>query len=366
MTPSSARGTPPPPGSGGLELHTSRRFVSFLAAHGASLAISTYQANKLFLLGVRPDAKLSAFERTLPRCMGLAASRGALHVATLNQVWHFQDVVAGEHADTARGRYAGHDALYAPRRCWVTGDLDVHDLALLPDARPVFANTLFSCISTVSDSASFLPLWQPRFISRLAAEDRCHLNGLAMEDGVPRYATVVGPSDVADGWREHRVGGGVVLDIASGETVCAGLSMPHSPRLHGGMLYVLNSGTGEFGRIDVAAGRFEPIAFCPGYLRGLAFLGDHAVVGLSLPRDNRTFTGLPLDEALTSRGAEARCAVMVIDLATGDAVHWVRFDGVVKELYDVAVLPGVTRPAAIGFLGEDISRFITIGAPSGD
>jgi len=194
---------------------------------------------------------------------------------------------------------------------------------------------------------------------------RCHLNGLAMQDGATRYATAVGASDVADGWREHRTGGGLALDVQSGEVACADLSMPHSPRLHEGRLYVLNSGTGEFGWVDQAAGRFEPIAFCPGYLRGLAFLGGHAVVGLSLPRDNRTFTGLPLDAALAARGAEARCAVMFIDLATGDAVHWIRFDGVVKELYDVAVLPGVTRPAAIGFLGEEINRFVTIGDPPG-
>jgi uncharacterized protein (TIGR03032 family) len=248
---------------------------------------------------------------------------------------------------------------------WVTGDIDVHDVAVGADGRPVFANTLFSCVATVSETHNFVPLWKPRFISRLAAEDRCHLNGLAMEAGVPRYVTVVGPSDVADGWREHRAGGGQVIDIASGEAVLAGLSMPHSPRLHRGQLWLLNSGTGEFGRVDVAAGRFEPVAFCPGYARGLAFHGDYAVIGTSLPRDNKTFTGLALDGELEKRGAEARCAVLVIDLRTGDAVHWLRFSGVVKELYDVGVLPGVARPAAIGFKSDEIRRVITIGDAPG-
>lgn len=346
-----------------LELHCSRHFTAFLAGQRASLAITTYQAGKLFLLGTRPDGRLSVFERTLPRCMGVAISPGALHVATQNQVLHFQDILTGQDPATVRGAYAGYDALYAPRRSWVTGDLDAHDLALLADGTPVLANTLFSCVAAVSDRASFVPLWRPRFVSRLAAEDRCHLNGLALENGAPRYATVIGASDVADGWRDHRTGGGMLIDITSGETVCAGLSMPHSPRLHQGTLYLLNSGTGELGRVDLAAGRFEPIAFCPGYLRGMAFIGGHAVVGLSLPRENRTFTGLPLDAALAARGAEARCAVMVIDLVTGDTVHWVRFDGVVKELYDVAALPGIQRPAAIGFLGDDINRYVTIGEP---
>jgi len=153
-----------------------------------------------------------------------------------------------------------------------------------------------------------------------------------------------------------------VIAVPSGEVVCAGLSMPHSPRLHGGELWVLNSGTGELGRIDRAAGRFEPVAFCPGYARGLGFLGGHAVVGLSLARENRTFAGLALDAALTARGAEARCGLIFIDLATGDVAHWLRFEGVVRELYDVAVLREVRRPAAIGFLGDDIRHVIKLGA----
>jgi uncharacterized protein (TIGR03032 family) len=342
-----------------LEIQASRQLPAFLAEQRISLAVTTYQAGKLFLLGVRPDGRLSVFERTLERCMGLAASRDTLHVATLQQIWKFADVLP-EGQD-----WQGHDALYAPRMSWVTGDIDVHDVAVGAGGRPVFANTLFSCLATVSDTHSFVPLWKPRFISRLAAEDRCHLNGLAMEGGVARYVSVVGPSDVADGWRAHRGGGGQVIDVASGEVVLGGLSMPHSPRLHRGQLWLLNSGTGAFGRVDVAAGRFEEVAFCPGYARGLAFHGDYAVIGTSLPRDNRTFTGLALDGELERRGAEPRCAVLVIDLRSGDTVHWLRFDGVVKELYDVGVLPGVARPAAIGFKSDEIRRVITIGEGPG-
>lgn len=338
-----------------LELQTSRQFPAFLAEKQASLAVTTYQAGKLFLIGARPDGRLSVFERTLERCMGLVAAPGSLHVATLYQIWRFTNVLApGElHGD--------HDALFAPRMSWVTGDLDVHDMALGRDGRPVFVNTLFSCLATVSDTDSFQPLWKPRFISRLAAEDRCHLNGMAMEAGVPRYVTLVGRSDVADGWREHRRDGGCVMDVASGEVVAGGLSMPHSPRLHEGRLWLLNAGSGEFGIVDVASGRFEPVAFCPGYARGLSFLGGFALIGLSLPRDNRTFTGLALDAALAARGAEPRCAVLVVDLRSGDVVHWVRFSGVVQELYDVAALPGVRRPAAIGFRSDEIRRVLSVG-----
>jgi Domain of unknown function (DUF4915) len=154
---------------------------------------------------------------------------------------------------------------------------------------------------------------------------------------------------VADGWREHRRNGGVAVDVATGEVVCAGLSMPHSPRWHEGRLYLLNSGSGELGRVDLATGRFEPLAFLPGYGRGLAFVGPHhAVVGLSEPRENRTFAGLPLQERLERERVAPRCGLFVVDLRSGDAVHWLRMEGVVRELYDVAVIPGRTNPSGAG------------------
>ena len=113
-----------------------------------------------------------------------------------------------------------------------TGDLDVHDLALDREGKIIFVNTLFSCLATVSPQHSFIPLWQPAFISKLAAEDRCHLNGLAMENGHPRYVTAVGQTDVADGWRDRRKDGGCIIDVNSKEVIVSDLSMPHSPRVY--------------------------------------------------------------------------------------------------------------------------------------
>jgi len=338
-------------------LSTSRHFPEWLASTGGGIAFTTYQAGKLFLLGVKPDGKLSVFERTFPRCMGIAVSddgRG-LALATQYQIQRFDNVLPAGQADKS-----GFDAVYAPHAAWVTGDVDAHDVGFDADGRPLFVNTLFGCIAAVSDGHSFRPLWKPDFISRLAAEDRCHLNGMAMEAGRPRYATAVSRSDVADGWRDKRTSGGVVIDCDTGEIVCEGLSMPHSPRLHDGRLWVLNSGAGEFGFVDLATGRFEPVAFCPGYARGLAFAGGRAVIGLSQARENRTFSGLPLDEALAARDVEPRCGLAVVDLATGDMSGWVRIEGVVRELYDVAALPGVRRPSAIGFKTDEIKHVISI------
>lgn len=338
-----------------LELTGSRQLTAWLAQQSISLVFTTYQAGKVFWIGLKPDGTLSVFERSFERCMGVWAEERRLFLSSLYQIWRFENVLeGGQTHDT-------YDCLYVPQVGYVTGDLDVHDLTVDRSGRVVFVNTLFSCLATVSEQHSFIPLWKPPFISRLAAEDRCHLNGLALRDGMPRYVTAVSQSDVADGWRDRRWDGGCVMDVASQEVIARGLSMPHSPRWYQDRLWVSNSGTGEFGYVDLETGRFEAIAFCPGYLRGCAFSGDFAVVGLSKPRQNRTFSGLPLDERLRERDGEPRCGLFVIDLRTGDTIHWIRIEGVVEELYDVAVVPGIRRPMAIGFKTDEIRRVLTIG-----
>jgi uncharacterized protein (TIGR03032 family) len=363
LRPASAPRTP------AFELTASRQFTAWLAEQKASLAFTTYQAGKLFLLGLQPDGQLSIFNRTFERCMGLWASPERLLMSSLYQLWQFNNALAPGQA------HQGYDRLFVPQLAWTTGDLDVHDIAVAGNGghdiaeggagRPVFVNTLFSCLATVSESHSFKPLWQPPFVSKLAAEDRCHLNGVAVDAGEPRYATSVSISDVADGWRDHRVAGGVVIDVASGEVVATGLSMPHSPRLHRGRLWLLDSGSGRFGQLEPASGRFEEVCFCPGYARGLAFIGEFAVIGLSLPRHNRSFSGLPLDDELSRRGAAPRCGLLVVDLRTGDAPHSLRLEGAIHELYDVAAMPGVVRPMALGFRSDEIRRLITVAREGG-
>ncbi|HEY9692685.1 MAG TPA: TIGR03032 family protein [Oculatellaceae cyanobacterium] len=196
----------------------------------------------------------------------------------------------------------------------------------------------------------------------MSPRQRCHLNGMAMKQGHPAYVTAVSQTDVADGWRDRRQSGGCIIDVESKEVIVSGLSMPHSPRWYRNQLWVLNSGTGYFGTIDIKSGKFQPITFCPGYLRGLSFINDFAIVGLSRPRHNKTFSGLALDDNLAAKDAEARCGLQIIDLRTGDIVHWLRIEGIVEELYDVVVLPEVRRPMAVGFKSDEIRRTITIGS----
>jgi uncharacterized protein (TIGR03032 family) len=332
-------------------------FADWLARMGGSLALTTYQAGRLMFIGLRPDGTLRSHERLIEHCQGLWTDGDGLWVSGKSMLWRFVNGLSPG-AATAQGA----TRKFTPREARVTGALDVHDIGMGADGRPLFINTAYSCLATVSETASFRPVWQPRFISQLLPEDRCHLNGLAMDGTRPVFVTAIARSDVADGWRDHRRDGGIVIDVASGEIVASGFSMPHSPRLHGGKLWLLNSGTGEFGTVDVADGRYTPVAFCPGYARGLAFIGGHAVIGLSQPRHNQTFEGLALDQRLADKGAEARSGLIAVDLATGATSAWLRFTHTIDELHDVAALPGVVQAEAIGFKGDEIEREIVVEA----
>ena len=329
---------------------------TFLGAQRIALAVSSYQSGKFYLLGQNVDGGLLVDERFFRKAMGICVpDQDTILLATLFQIVRFRNVLnPGEQINNV------FDACYVPRETYVTGELDAHDVGVLKDGRVVFVNTLYNCLATPSERHSFTPLWKPPFISAIVREDRCHLNGLAMADGVPRYVTAVSRSDTIDGWRDRRASGGVVVDVQTGEIVIGGLSMPHSPRIYRDRLWVLNSGTGELGWIKPggADAKFHVLAFCPGFLRGLAFHGDHAFVGLSKPRYQR-FEGLALDQKLADADSEPWCGVQVIDLRSGACVHWFRLDGAVAELYDLAIVPGAMRPMSLGFGSDEILGLIT-------
>lgn len=351
------RGGESQPQSEKFAITTSRGFAPWLAESGSALAVSAYQSGKLIFIGASQKHELSVFERSIDRPMALHVQDDSLFVSTLFQLWKFDDVTKGE-------RYQEYDRLYSPRSSWVTGDLDIHDVKSDQNGRIVFVNTLFSCLATTSEDSSFAPLWRPPFITKLVAEDRCHLNGLAIRDGKPAFVTAVAATDAADAWREHRVGGGVIIDVESGEVVASGLSMPHAPRCRDGKIWLQNAGTGEFGFVEPQSGIFQPIAFCPGFLRGLCFLDGYAIATMSLPRALRTFEGLPLQDRLDRANAAPRCGIAVISLSTGGLEHWLRIEGVVAELFDVVVLPDVTRPALVGFRSDEVRRVISVGEAS--
>lgn len=340
----------------GVTYSMSPGFLALLAEVNAVVAVTSYQSGQTYLLGRSPKGGLMVNHQVFSKAMGLAAVENGFLLATLQAVHRFADVLEpGQRAQTV------FDACYVPRQSYHTGALDAHDVGALPDGTPVFVNTRFNCLATPSPVHSFTPYWRPPFISALVSEDRCHLNGMAMgPDSRPAYVTAASRSDTVDGWRDRRRDGGVVIDVARDRILCSGLSMPHSPRLHDGRLWVLNSGAGQLGWIDPETPDpvFTPEIFCPGFVRGLAFHGHYAFVGLSRPRYDR-FEGLGLDERLRETDSEPWCGVQIIDLRKGSVAAWFRIDGKVQEIYDVAVLPGASCAMMLGPQSRELAGLVT-------
>ena len=350
-------------------LHT-HTFARLLEQFGVSVAVTTYQAGFVVLL--RHDGQsVNTHFRRAKRPMGLATSGSRLAVGVAREVVHFENM-----ADVC-GRLEGpenpqrHDACYLPRSVHVTGNVDIHEMAWgngdgrsqkmeavsrddatqnaatpreanesvgTNDQAPElwFVNTRFSCLCTLDREHSFVPRWRPPFISSLSPQDRCHLNGLAMVNGRPRYVTAHGDADSPQGWREHKADGGVLIDVESGETITRGLAMPHSPRWYNGRLWLLESGDGSIGTVDLKTGRYEAVARVDGFTRGLDFVGPYALVGVSQVRESAVFSGIPISERLDPD--HRLSGVSLIDLRSGREVGFVRFEDAVQEVFAVQTL----------------------------
>lgn len=314
-------------------------FVDVLRQAGCTLLVSTYQAGKLIAVG-HVDGELALSFRQFDQAMGVAVGAGAVAIGGRAEVWRLEAAPSLAPALDPPGRY---DELFLPRTAAVTGGIQCHELAWGGEGELWVVNTLFSCLATLDPRYSFVPRWRPPFVSALAAEDRCHLNGLGLRGGRPSVVTVMGRTDTPRGWRADKTGGGCVLDVASGEPVTTGLAMPHSPRWHDGRVLVLNSGWGTLEAVDPASGERATVASMPGFTRGLACHAGLAFVGLSRIRETAVFGGLPL----APHHEELRCGVGVVDLATGATVATLQFESGVEEVFDVQVVPG-TRSVALG------------------
>lgn len=307
-----------------------------------SLAFTSYQTGQLILAGVGPDGRISFDEQNYARATGLCYENGRLHVGSMFQIWRLENMLRpGQYAKNA------FDRVFVPRQAQTVNYLDVHEIGIDASGRTLFVNSRYSCLATFHATHSFQPVWKPPFISELAPEDRCHLNGMALENGIPRYVTALAATDTKEGWRENRATSGIVVDVGSGEIVSRGLSMPHSPRLHDGALWALDSGRGWIVRIDPSDGRVEDVAFCPGFLRGLEFNNGYALVTVSKAREGE-FTGLPLQQELERRGLEARCGVLVVDMNTGQVAESILFEGKITEMFAVTALPDIRNPMSVG------------------
>lgn len=332
-------------------------FTSWLAEQQVSLVLTNTLGHSLFLIGLKPNGEIAVSECKFDRCMGMTTvDSNTLYMVTRFQIWRLENALSpGQLTDS------GCDRLYIPQMAYTTGVLNIHDLAVDVTGEIVFVATRFNCLAKVSDTKNFVPLWHPPFIEKIVAPDHCHLNGLAMRNGQIAYASSFSQTDTHEGWRKCQRDGGTVTDVDTNEIIISGLSMPHSPRIYQEQLWLAQSGTGEFGRIDVDRGKFEPMVFGYGFLRGVAFCGDYAIVGSSKPRHSDFFNDLVLGERLETEKIKPFRGLHIVDLKAGEIVHSLSLEGVSGEIYDVIALPGVRRPSALGNLDE-IQNHVTVGA----
>jgi uncharacterized protein (TIGR03032 family) len=330
-----------------IRFEYSRSFVTILGQLKLSLLITTYQAGKLVVAGTRKDSQelvLSSRKLTRPMGVALRPESGSLAVAVETEVWQFANAPEFVSHVASSG---GFDACYLPRHSIYTGPIDAHEIAWCGSELWI-VNTLFSCLCTLNGRHHFVPRWKPRFITALTADDRCHLNGLAVLDGRPGFVTALGETDTREGWRPGKAIGGCVVEITSGLPVVRGLSMPHSPRIRDGELWLLESGRGRLVRSDRRLGSVEPVAFTPGYPRGLAFAGQYAFVGLSKPRASSTprlsFDDLPISERSTPQS----CGVSIVDLGSRRESARLEFHSGIDEIFDVQAVTQTRNPLING------------------
>jgi uncharacterized protein (TIGR03032 family) len=333
--------------------HTSN-FPALLRELGISLVVSTYQAGKLILVRAQGESLNTHFRQFFsPMGVVYQPATGRLAIGAKHEVWEFRnqpDVAPKlEPKETC-------DAAFLPRKTHHSGDIRIHEIGYI--GRELWAvNTRFSCLCTFDDENSFVPRWRPKFVSALSPEDRCHLNGMAIVEGKVKYVTCLGATDTAGGWRDNKRDGGLLLDVDSGETLVSGLSMPHSPRVYANQMWVLESGHGTISTADLKTGKTEIVAKLPGFTRGFDFFGPFAFIGLSQVRESAVFSGIPLVEQLAE--SERTCGVYVVDIRSGNIVAFLRFEGIVQEIFAVTVLPGITFPDLINEPGETLdSSFV--------
>lgn len=245
-----------------------------------------------------------------------------------------------------------YDRIFIPQSRYYTGFVDTHEIAF-GDEGLWTINTKFSALTLMSDHLHFETKWQPPFVSGLFPEDRCHLNGMAMKDGKPRFASMFSQTDEVNGWKDGPKNTGLIMDIETNEVLVDGLFMPHSPVYYDDQIYFLQSGTGQVMKLDLASRKVSQVADMKTFVRGLEVIGDFLVVGTSVLREKSTSFGqLPISDM------DTYCGVFILDRHTGENCGGLTYTSIIKEIFTVKVLPQTMMPAIMTENDEYFNRSV--------
>lgn len=284
--------------------------------------------------------------------MGIALHENKMAIATRDEVVVLQNVPdVAPHYPKQPNQY---DGLFMPRAAYYTGELDIHDLHWTSQGL-LAVNTRFSCLSFINDQYSFTPIWKPAFIKSIQPNDQCHLNGLALVKGKPKYLTALGMTYTAGGWRAGKANGGILMDADSQQIILNNLPMPHSPRVFGNKLFVLLSATGELIQVDVSNSTYEVVQRFSGFVRGMDQIGEYIFIGLSkLRTSSKSFGDLPIASQSVYSG------VAIVHLPTGRLEGYIKYENSVEEIFDIRILSGMKRPGILNHYKDEHTMLITL------
>lgn len=323
-----------------------------------SIGISTYQAGKVVLISANHQGQLTQLPRNFKKPMGIAVHhhKKKIAIATLNHILVFKNVP--ELNNGYKNDLVTHyDAMYVPRVQYITGPADIHDLSFLHDDI-VAVNTLFSCIVKINSDYNFEPIWMPKFIDRLAPEDRCHLNGMACANDEIKYVSAFNNGNSHQSWRANIKKSGILIDYNSHEIVNSELAMPHSPRVYDNELYFLQSATGTICKSNVQNNTYDVIYKSPSFVRGMSIYKDYAFIGLSKLRETSSSFA-----ELAKEGFANHAGILVINIKTGEMVGQIEYLNSVEEIFDVCVLPHTTKPNILSLEKEE--SYLAMETPFG-
>ncbi len=241
------------------------------------------------------------------------------------------------------------------------GNLDCHELVVV-NSIPVLNATRFNALVTIdADPASdFKFIYKPSFCDEENdAKDTHHVNGIGLKDGGIRYVTAFSDIETSElkGWK-HFPDTGVVWDVVQDEPALRGLTLPHSPRLDDGFIYVCNSGTGEL--LRYMDGKVESL-YIGNFIRGMEFYGRYIFIGGSMIREDSPHLRPNVLET-------NRCALYVVDKVEFKLLGYVDFNEHfhngfdLKEIFDLSILKKDTLVASTMSEGYKLSHFFDQGA----
>jgi uncharacterized protein (TIGR03032 family) len=338
-----------------MQVHWSDEWLDFQYRAGFSLVLSVPSMEQVLRVSAPTSEQLDVQGLPFRAAGAMAFQQNALLLAGSCELIRFADAFSP-------GRFTGadFDMCLVPNQLWFVANLNVTDVGLLARNQPIFASRKFSCLATVDPFNSFAPLWKPSFIDEYKAEDSCGLSGMSMVGNQPTHVTCFGNNSRPSGWLSEQAG--VLVDVLTDETVCAGLSRPTLPRWYRGGLYMVEAGTGSFGKVNLTTGQFESIAFCPGFVESLCFVSDYAILSISTPQAHSDILdGCTLLAQIKKHDMPLRCGIVAINLKTGELLQGLAFDEQVGQVSGMALIPQKRLPHIISLASKDVSEFITGG-----